>query len=442
MRILYLSHRIPYPLNKGEKIRAHHTLTYLAGRHEVWCVCFIDDPADAPGVPLVQQHCARFAAVPLNRTSATWRAGWRLLRGGTLTEGFFDHREMRRLIEAWSRETTFDAVLALSSSMAPYALRVPARRRVADFCDVDSRKWQALSENAAAPMSWALGIEAKRLADREIEWAKAFDAVTVISRAEADLLDRPELKRKVRVIANGMTLPDLKVPVEDGGSRAEGWEAEPASPVIGFVGDLSYIVNVMGLQWFVRRCWPRIRDRQPTARMHIIGRKPCVTVRRLARCAGVMLFADVPDVSKYLRRFTVSVAPLHLARGVQNKVLEAMAHGRAVVVTSQVGRGIEGRPGEHWLEADEPEDFAHCVDLLLTDDTLRRRLQSAGRALVEREYDWESHLGNLETLLTAHDADMPRSELEPARSIFPDPRMSRMPVSSSAPATARVVTGR
>ncbi|MGB9626522.1 MAG: sugar transferase, partial [Phycisphaerae bacterium] len=169
-----LVHRIPYPPNKGEKLRAYHELRHLADRHDVWLACFVDDPDDLPHVPTLRQWCRDAAAVRLHKKAAMFRAAASWLAGGTLTEGYFRARRLREILTAWSRQVRFDCVLAYSSSMARYALDVPAARRVLDFVDLDSAKWRAYAARRRFPASLIFGREAARLAARERAWARAF----------------------------------------------------------------------------------------------------------------------------------------------------------------------------------------------------------------------------------------------------------------------------
>ncbi|MCH7814536.1 MAG: hypothetical protein IID40_11020, partial [Planctomycetes bacterium] len=222
MNILYLAHRLPFPPNKGDKIRSYHQLEYLARRHRVWCACFVDDPADRAHVEALRQCCHRLAAIDLDRRWATARGLWHLMRGRTLTEGFYDDRRMWSVLEDWRRTVAFDAVLVFSSGMAPYGLAHRAPRRVIDFCDWDSLKWAAYAQTHRGLRSWLLAIESRRLRRLEAQWMTEFDSAVVITSAEADDAPAPApptrglgrcprgigLPRSapVKVVGNGITL--------------------------------------------------------------------------------------------------------------------------------------------------------------------------------------------------------------------------------------------
>lgn len=422
MRILYLAHRIPFPPNKGEKIRAFHVLRHLAARHEVWCACFVDDPSDRGHVPELAALCHRSAAIPLNRRFALARGLCSLAAGRTLTEGFYSHRAMRRQLAAWSGEARFDVVVAFSSSMAPYALTVPAARRVLDLCDLDSVKWRDFAARSRAPWARLYAVEARRLRRREEEWITAFDASVLISDAEAEQIDNPSLRRRVHVVPNGIAVPDSpeqttsegatlghragddRAPSEDrapSDKRATSDDRAPSEEqlVVGFVGDLGYTPNVDGLTWFVRESWPVVRAAVPDAALHIIGRRPPKAVLRLGRCAGVEVIGEVPDVRPFLSRTAVSIAPLRIARGVQNKVLEAMAFGIPVVLTTPAATGIRAEDGAHWIIADDALRIAAAVTALLQDAPRRRQMGRAAREHVGQHYAWEPALAAFERIV-------------------------------------------
>lgn len=387
MDILYLAHRIPYPPNKGDKLRSFHQLQYLAQRHRVWCACFIDDPGDWRHVPHLCELCADVAAFELQPRAARWRALRSLLSGGTATCGYFHDARLAAALTAWSKQVRFDSVVAFSSSMVPYALQVPAARRVLDLCDCDSQKWLDYARSSLPPKKWLYAVEGRRLASFENKCVWLFDETIVITRSEAACLAANA--GSVRIIANGVAIPPL--PPRHDFSATSGEVL-----VVGFVGALNYRPNVDAVCWFVKHCWPAIRHAHPTAVFRVIGHSPARAVRRLGRIPGVQVIGPVPDVSPEILRFDVSVAPLRIARGLQNKVLEAMAYGRPLVLTSAAAEGVCGQSGEHFIVADQAAQFAQAVTKLLSDAAARKRLGESARELVSRHHRWEPLLCDFE----------------------------------------------
>lgn len=384
LKILFLAHRLPYPPNKGDKIRSFHELEHLSRRHRVWCATFVDDPADLPHVTRLEDYCQAVAAVPLSRTRATARGFWHQLRGGTATEGFYADRRMGALLRGWARTVCFDAVVVFSSGMAPYGLECPARRRVLDFCDWDSAKWAEYARRGGL-RGRLFGVEARRLAQREVHWARRYDACTIITQQEAADRQHAALDEHPVVVRNGVGLRPL-APL-------------PAEPRVGFVGAMDYPPNVDAVCWFAEEIWPGVRARCPEARFQIVGRRPGRRVRRLAEHPGIEVVGEVSAVGAYLDGFAVAIAPLRIARGLQNKALEAMAAGRPLVLTPAAARGIGAEHGRQYLIAEDPVRFAAQVTALLADRRRAAALGEAARAFVADHFDWRREMAKLEALL-------------------------------------------
>lgn len=401
LNILYLAHRIPYPPDKGDKIRAYHVLSHLARRHRVWCACFVDDPADVRHIADLRRCCRDVIAVPLDRRRATLRALLHLARGRTATEGFYRVPAMGDRLRTLRRRVGFDVVLAYSSSMAQYANVIDAPRNVLDLCDLDSRKWDQMARRKRPPVSWLLAAEARRLAELETRLCRRFDATILIGAHEARGWSGADRSR-LHFVGNGVTLP---------------LAAEPAPPepaTVGFVGDMGYFPNEDAMVWFVRQVWPQVRRAVPAARFEIVGRNPSRAALRLGRVPGVRVVGCVPNVAEHLRRFAVVVAPLRIARGVQNKVLEALAAGKAVVASPQASAGIEIDHAVHAMIADGAAAFATQVTRLLDDRDLAARLGAAGRTLVRDRYAWDRRLEALEGILRAPASVRDSARLSPA----------------------------
>jgi len=409
MNILYIAHRIPYPPDKGDKMRAFRQLEHLAQHHRVWCACFVDDPADRQYVANIEALGITVAAVPLPRATSLARGALGMLRGGTITECAYESKEMSRILDAWNRETSFDVAIAFSGGVAPYARRIPAQRRVLDLCDLDSHKWLHYANGPTGPLRWLYRTEGKRLAARELDWIKQFDTTLLISEAERNELSAPpELVSKVHVIRNGVALPE---------STAESTDptGQPHPPTIGFIGVMNYRPNVDAVTWFARDCFPYIRSIIPDAECRIVGRHPTRAVRRLARIPGVKIIGPVDDVQTELRRFDVSVAPLRIARGVQNKVLEAMAAAKPVILTPAAATGIDAENGRHYCIAATTDDMIAETITLLKTPRLRTDLGEAARDFVAESYRWSDALAQFDAAVTGttppHYATMPKSDL-------------------------------
>jgi sugar transferase (PEP-CTERM/EpsH1 system associated) len=388
--VLYLVHRTPYPPDKGDRIRAYHLLRFLARRAAVHLACLAHEPVSGETVAALQGLCARLAVIPLgNWTRWLWGPA-SLLRGATASEGVFHSPALVEVVRGWARETCFDVSLSSASSMVPYQrldeLRpVPA---VVDLVDVDSQKWFDYAATCRGPRARLYRTEGHRL--RELEqtlpsWARA---VTLVSDAEADLFRQLCSWDGVHAVTNGVDLDYFRPPAP-----------VPAESGCVFVGALDYYPNVDAACWFSEHVWPLVRRRHPDARLRLVGRQPTPEVSRLAKLPGVEVVGQVPDVRPYVAAAAVAVAPLRIARGLQNKVLEGMAMAKPVVASPQALTGLNNKLDIPTLTASERQEWAEQVGRLLGNPALRRQLGAAGRSYVETYHDWDRCLEPLGPIL-------------------------------------------
>ena len=386
--VLYVVHRVPYPLDKGDRIRAFHLLRYLARQVNVHLACLADEPASEETVAVLRRYCHRLSVIALGRTR--WFRGLAsLLRGRTVSEGVFHTPELAATLRAWSADTPFHAAVASSSAVAPY-LRLPELSSVpaiVDLVDVDSQKWLDYATAGRGWRSWLYRTEGRRLRaveQRMPDWAHA---VTLVSEAEAGLYRRFCSPGRIQAIVNGVDL-DYFQP-----------DQAPAEPACVFVGALDYRPNVDAVRWFAETVWPTVHRRIAGSKLWLVGRRPCPAVRALARHRGVEVIGTVPDVRPWMARAAVVVAPLRIARGLQNKVLEALAMGKAVIAAPPALAALRVRPGEHCLRASSAAAWIKGVTRLLRDGRLRGRLGSAGRRYVEEHHHWDRCLEPFGALL-------------------------------------------
>jgi sugar transferase (PEP-CTERM/EpsH1 system associated) len=390
MKVLYLAHRIPFPPNKGDKIRSYHHVRHLARQHEVHLLAFVDDERDAGGVSALRELCSQVTAVRLRRTSSLVKGAAALARGGSLSEGFYRSAAMWRAVQDAARETAFDVAWAYSSVMAQYLPAVKARWQVADVVDVDSEKWRQFAGDSRPPLRLAYALESTRLRRCEAEIARRVDRVLVVSSPEAELYASfAPTAGNVHVVPNG---------VDTAYFRPRPASAPASRATLLFTGALDYRPNVDAVLHLVRDVLPLVREAIPAASVLAVGHRPSPRLlREEANLGGALRIAgSVPDVRPYFAEAAVFAAPLRLGRGVQNKVLEAMAMGLPVVASSLAVAGIEACPGTHVVTADSPPAFAREVVTLLRDPTGAGRMAASARSLLERHYTWDANLRLLE----------------------------------------------
>jgi sugar transferase (PEP-CTERM/EpsH1 system associated) len=400
MRLLFLTHRMPFPPNKGDKIRSFNILKHLTKSHDVYLACLVDDESDLKFVPEVERCVCRFVYERIKPRMKKLIALRGLFQSRPITVGYFYSSALQRQIDSIVDEVDMDAFVCFSSPMAEYLYRsrhadgkIRRALRVMDLIDVDSAKWRQYAAQGPFWTSLVYRHEARYLADYEQRIAENFDRVLVVSEQEKRVFpgggDTPNLE----AMSNGVDLEYF---------RPYQTVTHPATrPTLVFTGAMDYLANIDGIKWFVQSVLPRVKAAVPDVELLIVGGKPAREIERLGRLPGVVVTGYVEDVREYLARATVCIVPLRVARGIQNKVLEAMAMGKAVVCTPQAYEGIRAAPDKDLVVASGDAAFAAAIVDLLGDAARARQLGIAARQCVEKWYAWEENLGTLDHVLAA-----------------------------------------
>jgi glycosyltransferase involved in cell wall biosynthesis len=466
MKILYLSHRIPFPPNKGDKIRSFNEIKYLSKDHEIHLACLADDPNDLKYENELKKYCKAVRVVLINPQLAKLKSIFYLLTKQPLTIPYFYSRKLQRTIDHLLMTIDFDFIFCFSSPMAEYVFksrllvssclklekslvkRLPVTRNeqretsnhqpetrnqepvtsnqkprlIMDFVDVDSDKWAQYAKYTSLPKSWIYRLEAVRLGAYERTVAEAFDHCIFVTGVEEKIFrgNNPRMQN-VSVVSNGVDL-DYFSPTfsqeqatniqqrETSNQQPETGNQYPATrnqppatgnqqPVIVFTGAMDYYANVDGVVWFTKEILPLIKKEIPAIQFYIVGSNPTKEVLSLSSNNGVTVTGYVPDTREYLNRATVVVVPLRIARGIQNKILEAIAMGIPVVATPQAFEGIEAQPGRDLILGENAEKIAESVIKLIKEVSLRKSLSGSGRAVIEKNYCWTKNLEKLNNIL-------------------------------------------
>lgn len=385
--LLFLTQRIPFPPDKGDKIRSWHILQYLRRTHRIFLGCFIDDPEDHRHLAALREICADVAGFPISPRSRRLRSIVRARPGQPLTLDYFRDDRLTSWIADTVAQHRIRRVFAFSSSMAPYAAALDGTR-VLDLVDLDSGKWSEYAARRRWPLSLIFSREGRTLAAFERQAAAEFDQTLLVSDAEVeDFRDGGGNVARVATVANGVDLAYFTA-----GIRACPYPSGVV-PLV-FTGAMDYWPNVDAVGWFAHEVLPRLRAAGMAARFYIVGSRPTRAVRRLAHLPYVEVTGRVADMRPYLAHAFAAVAPLRVARGVQNKVLEAMAMRTPVVASPDAAQGIRAERDIHLIVADRPEDWVSR--LLSLDEGERSRLGEAGRRWVEQHHVWERNLRALD----------------------------------------------
>jgi sugar transferase (PEP-CTERM/EpsH1 system associated) len=395
--LLFLTQRIPYPPIKGEKIRPLQILKHFRKTYNVYLGCLVDDPEDWKYVETVRSLCTDAYFASLNR-------GWdnishvsALLKGEALSVALYHSRALTRWVSQVIRQIDFDVIFVCSSNMAPYVLDHARYRStcMVDLADVDSEKWRAYAEKASGAMKWIYRREARLVSDLETRIAHAADFSTFVSEPEAETF---------RKLVPGRASTISGVPSGVDYSYFDPHERYPAPfrserPTFVFTGTMDYIPNVDAVSWFAKDILPVIKRTLPEAQFYIVGSNPSAAVEELTMLPDVYVTGRVPDVRPYLAHATAGVAPMRIARGIQNKVMEAMAMAKPVIVTSGALEGIDAETGQELLLANDVDTFAAIACRLAQDEGERVRVGEAARRRMVEDFSWEGRLSGFDRLL-------------------------------------------
>jgi len=386
--LLFLVHRIPYPPNKGDKIRSYNFLKGLSKDYNIHLAAFIDDAEDYQYIDKVEDLTASSFFVNLNPSLAKIKSLSGLITNKALSVPFYHNYKVQKWVDKTVRENKIEKIFIFSSVMAQYVEKHQTDC-VIDFVDVDSDKWLQYSQKEKWPMNWVYKREAKTLLEFDSRVAKLAKMNIFVSQEESQLFTSlvDIDPKKVSFVNNGVDTEYFSInePYKTPYNEREN--------IIVFTGAMDYWANVDAVTWFVREVFPIIKQQCRNARFYIVGSKPTKQVMHLASTEGVFVTGRVEDIRPYLRFSSIVVAPLLIARGIQNKVLEAMAMGKKIVATPQAIEGIKIVDQEVYIK-DNAEDFAKQV-LLLLDNTQTNLYVEKNRQFVQKNFSWDASLKRL-----------------------------------------------
>lgn len=404
MRLLFVCHRLPYPPNRGGKIRPFHLIEHLRKKHSVVVASLAHSEAELREAKPLADYCDEVIAEVLPNRSRWLRAVSALptLRPSSLAY-FWSPQLAQRIRQAADRQP-FDVVIVHCAFAAQYVRGIRAHLRILDYGDVDSQKWMDYAEATRFPKSLGYRLEAWKLHRYERQLSREFNLCTATTRGELEEVRKLNSNVAAAVIPNGVDM-----------SYFRPRDAVPrTSAVLVFLGRMDYFPNIDGALHFARNIFPLIRNRVPQARFRIVGSNPSRAVRELAKLPGVSVTGHVPDVRPYLTDASVAVAPLRIARGTQNKILQFLAMGVPVVTTPQAAKGVGAEPGLHFLVAEGDRQFSEAVVKLLEDTTLRQTLSVAGQQPLATTHSWPNSMRILDALIDGNSSSNLPLESEPA----------------------------
>ena len=388
MKILYVCHRFPFPPKRGGKIRPFNMIRHLARTHEVTVASLARSEPEAQEGQGIAPYCKRFMMATVANPIQAARMVARLPTLRPSSMGFFYSRELKKKIDRALRDERFDLVFVHCSSVAQYVEDVKGIPKILDFGDMDSQKWIEYARYKPFPLSAGYRLEGLKMVREERRLARRFDMCTATTRAEWKTLEELGAAAATDWFPNGV----------DSEYFAPG--DEPYDPdTICFVGRMDYYPNQECMFDFCANTLPALRQRRPAVKLLIVGADPSAKVLQLARIPGVTVTGSVPDVRPFVRRSALMVAPLNIARGTQNKILEAMAMGVPVVTSTIAAGGVDAVAGEHLVVASTYAETAQAISALLSDSSLRARLAAAGRERILSHHAWSRSMLRLDGII-------------------------------------------
>lgn len=389
MRVLYVCHRFPFPPKRGGKIRPFNMIRHLAQSHEVVVCSLARSAQEAEEGQGIAPYCSEFHIGRVDDRVQMLRMVLTLPTPITASASFFHSSQLSRTIHRLLREQHFDLIFVHCSSVAHYVERVGEIPKILDFGDMDSQKWLEYSEYKPLPVSIGYWWEGKRLEAEERRLARRFDFCTATTRAEFETLKSYGIGTPSDWFPNGVDSNFFEP------------SSTPYDPdQICFIGRMDYYPNQQAMVGFCRDVLPLLKGRRPKLKLMIVGADPSPEIQRLGEVDGVTVTGSVPDVRPFVLRSALTVAPLAIARGTQNKILEAMAMGVPVVASAIAAGGVDATPGEHLLVATTAENYRDAILEILEDPAVRVRLSRAGRARIESHHAWPSSMRRLDTIIS------------------------------------------
>jgi sugar transferase (PEP-CTERM/EpsH1 system associated) len=389
MRVLFLCHRFPYPPRRGGKIRPFNIIRHLSERgHEVTVASLVRDRSEAEAGRGLLRHCAHYIAERISPASALWRMMARVPTAAPSSFGNFFSPALMRRVQSLLGASSFDLIFVHCSSAAQYVENVNGVPKILDFGDMDSQKWRVYAQFQPWPLAAGYWLEGVKLERREARQARQFDLCTCTTREELASLEQLNAARHTGWFPNGVDLEYFAPSSE---------KYDPS--LISFVGRMDYFPNQQAVLDFCRDVWPLLRAARDDLRLQIVGAEPPSTIRKLGEVAGVTVTGSVDDVRPYVRRSALTIAPLRIARGTQNKILESLAMGVPVVASPQAARGVDAEADEHLLIAATPEENRAAILQLVDDGRRRSELAESGRRRMQDRHTWSASMTRMDALL-------------------------------------------
>ncbi len=391
MKVLFISQRVPYPPNKGDKLRSFNEIVHLSQYHEIDLFCFADDKKDLQYKDELKKYCKNVTIVEGSSFKSNLRTLLALATFKPLSPAYFYSSTLNKKVNSAISKNNYDVLFAYCSSMAPYIDKYTNIKKVIDFVDVDSEKWHQYTSFAGFPKNLIYSIESRRLRKYEKSIASNYDHSFLVSEKEVE--DFKSLvfdTNKITPILNGVDT-----------EKFSNSESEYNHNNIVFTGAMDYFANIESVLYFVNNIFPIILKEIPDAHFYIVGSKPDKSLLELAsQNSNITVTGFVDSVLPYMHDAAVFAAPMQIARGVQNKILEAMSAGTPVVTNQRGFEGITAEPGKDLIVENDPKLFAKECIRIMKDQKYRDSFVQKGLKCIKNNYSWKINLEKLNSIIS------------------------------------------
>lgn len=387
MRILYVCHRFPFPPKRGGKIRPFNMISHLSQQHDVHVVSLARSDEEAQEGQGIAEHCKQYFPCKISNNVAWLKT---LIFGGTFLPasfGYFHSFAMKKKIRELTNQHQFDLIFVHCSSVAHYVANIEGIPKILDFGDMDSQKWLEYSVFKPFPLSWVYKLEGIKLERVEKQLARKFDYSSCTTRAEHETLVSYKATQNTFWFPNGVDTSYFHTQEQYDHNQ------------ICFIGRMDYYPNQEGMFEFCEKVWPKLSAKKPELKLVIVGANPSDKVRELETLQNVKVTGSVPDVRPYVLNSALSIAPLNIARGTQNKILESMAMGVPVICSQQAAGGIDAVEDVHMLVARNTDEYVDKILDVTANENKRQQYSEAGRQRVLTNHNWSHSMRRLDELI-------------------------------------------
>jgi len=384
MRLLVLLSRVPYPIEKGDKLRAYHQIKYLSKKNEIILCALNDIKPDQSAIEALEPYCKEIHVYNISKFCILLNIFKAFFRGKPLQIGYFYSKWVQKKIDNVILVTKPDHIFCQLVRVTDYVKQKKIPKTL-DYQDVFSKGVERRIKTSPFWLRPILKLEYKRLIKYEADIFDYFDNKTIISKPDRELIPHPGRER-IEIILNGVDYEYFKP-----------MDVKKEYDIV-FIGNMGYPPNVNAAIYLAQEVLPLVLKQNPDAKLLLAGATPHPNVLAL-KSDKVEVTGWVKDINECYASAKIFIAPMQIGTGLQNKLLEAMAMKIPCITSELANNALCAKEGEEILIGSSPEDYAEIIVNLLKNEEKAMKLAEKGFNFVRRNYDWEKATAKLENLM-------------------------------------------